>query len=107
MRGHSIYFIDYNQILPHLYRGGMVEIQFSIQYNKLLKIILSLKKIFYHFNIFPFIFVLKKIDPSNKSYIFNFPKNAYSIGLTYPKKMYSNNKPYFKNLYTLLLKNKW
>ena len=102
----SIYFIDYNQILPHIYRGGMVEIQFSIQYNKLIKIIQSLKKTFYHFNIFPFIFVLKKIDPSNKNYIFNFPKNAYSIGLTYPKKMYSNNKPYFKNLYSLLLKNK-
>ena len=36
----------------------------------------------------------------------NFPKNNYSIGLTYPKKVYTNNKFYFKNLYTILFKNK-
>ena len=102
----SIYFIDYNQILPHLYRGGMIEIQFSTRYNKLFKLMQTLKKTFTHFNIFPFIFVLKKIDASNKPYMFNFPKNNYSIGLTYPKKVYTNNKFYFKNLYTILFKNK-
>ena len=102
----SIYFIDYNQVLPYFFRGGMIEIQFSVGLNKLYNLILHLKKISLNFNVFPLIFVLKKIDMSNKNYMFNFPKYNFSVSLLFSKKTYNNNRSYFKNLYKTIFKNK-
>lgn len=101
----SMYF-DLIQIIPHFFRCGMIEIQFSVQTKKLLNLISSLKKNFYLFNIFPSYFLLKKMDSSNKKYLFNFPKNNSCITLAFSKKDYDDNKIYFNNLYKILLKNK-
>ena len=101
----SMYF-DLIQVLPNFHRGGLIEIQFDVQRNKLFNLITALKKIFFHFNVFPSAFVLKKAITSKKNYIFNFPKNNFSITLTFSKKDYNNNKIFFKNFYQLLFKNK-
>ena len=101
----SMYF-DLIQVLPNFHRGGLIEIQFDVQRNKLFNLIAALKKIFFQFSVFPSAFVLKKLISSNKNYLFNFPKNNFSITLTFSKKDYNNNKIFFKNFYKLLFKNK-
>ena len=101
----SMYF-DLIQIIPHFFKRGMIEIQFSIKTNRLLTLISNLKKNFYNFNIFPFYFILKQMDVANQKYLFNFPKNKSCITLAFSKKDYDNNKIYFNNLYKILIKNK-
>ena len=48
----SMYF-DLIQVLPNFHRGGLIEIQFDIQKNKLFNLIAALKKFFFRFNVFP------------------------------------------------------
>jgi len=101
----SMYF-DLIQVIPHFFRGGMIEIQFSTRSSGLLNLISILKKSFIIHNIFPYYFLLKKMESSKKKYHFNFPKNNSCISLAFSKNDYINNKNYFKYIYKILLKNK-
>ena len=101
----SMYF-DLIQVLPNFHSGGLIEIQFDVKKNKLFYLIKELKKIFSNFNVFPTAFVLKKVIATKKNYLFNFPKNDFSITLTFSKIDYNNNKLFFEDFYQLLFKNK-
>ena len=99
-------YFDLIQVLPNFHSGGLIEIQFDVKKNKLFYLIKELKKIFSNFNVFPTAFVLKKVIATKKNYLFNFPKNDFSITLTFSKIDYNNNKLFFEDFYQLLFNNK-
>ncbi len=101
----SIYFIDLNKYLPYYFRGGMIEIQFSVPEKKMFILVKKIKSLFFSEKIFPFFFIIKKLEKSNKKYIFNFPTNKLCISLGFAKKNYLKNKIFFILLYKLLFKN--
>jgi len=101
----SIYFVNINTYLPFFFRKGMIEIQFSIKKNKLFKIIDSIKNKQNHNNIFPFFFILKKMNSTKEKYFFNFPKYNYCISLGYPKAEFLKKKHFFEELYKIFYEN--
>jgi len=102
----SVFLSDVSQSLPYYYRGGLIEIQFGFPEKKLFYLVKEVKKIILKFGVFPIYFIVKKMNKSNKKYIFNFPKNKFSITLSFQKKNYIKNKLFFKILYKILEKNR-
>jgi len=102
---NSIYFINLNKYLPFYFRGGMIEIQFSIQDKKFFYLIEKIKLQFSKYKIYPFFFIIKKLEKSTKNYIFNFPTNNLCVSLGFSKNDYLNKKDFFVLFYNLLFKN--
>ena len=101
----SIYFIDLNKYLPYYFRGGMIEIQFSVPEKNIFILVRKIKSLFFDNKIYPFFFIIKKLEKSNKNYIFNFPTNKLCISLGFAKKDYLKKRSFFTLLYNLLFKN--
>ena len=55
----------------HIFRKGMIEIQFSVEKGKLFHLIDKLKKLQSNNNVYPYFFILKKMEKS--------PKNIFLI----------------------------
>ena len=102
----NVYFVNINTYLPYYFRKGMIEIQFSIPKKNIINIINHIKSLQFKFNVFPYFFILKKMDSSNSKYIFNFPKYNHCISLGFSKQAYLKNKVFFKYLYNLIYKNR-
>ena len=102
----NVYFININTYLPYYFRKGMIEIQFSIPKNNILKTIEQIKSLQFRWRVFPFFFILKKMEISNGKYIFNFPKYEHCISLGFTKHANTTNKIFFKSLYKLIYKNR-
>ena len=101
----SIYFSDFNQFLPLYFRCGMIEIMFSVQTSKFFHLVKILKKSFLKYNIYPFFFIIKKMNISCNKYFFNFPINTFSISISFSKRNYNNNRKFFTILYKILDEN--
>ena len=67
----SVFLSDVSQSLPYYYRGGLIEIQFGFPEKKLNYLVKEVKKNILKYNIFPIYFIVKKMNKSNKNYIFN------------------------------------
>ena len=102
---NSIYFIDLNKYLPFYFRKGMIEIQFSVPNNKIFYVINKIKSLFYSSGIYPFFFIVKKLEKSKKNYIFNFPKNNLCISVGFSKQNYLQKKDFFPIFYSFLFSN--
>ena len=83
----------------------MIEIQFSVPSKNRIKLIERLKSLQFKYNVFPFFFILKKMDKVKKKYMFNFPKYNHCISLGFSQHTYLKNKVFFKLLYKLIYKN--
>jgi|TARA_Y100000294_G_scaffold177748_1_gene204595 decaprenylphospho-beta-D-ribofuranose 2-oxidase len=101
----AIYVSNYISNLPKFFRSGFLELQFSVKYQNLIKLIEELKKLIKLSKIYPIFFILKKLDKSSKNYFFNFPKFNHSISLGFSKEEFINNKNFFKKFYKVLEKN--
>jgi len=101
----NTYFVNINTYLPYYFRKGMIEIQFSIPNQNIVKTIKQIKSLQFKTNVFPIFFILKKMDSSKGKYIFNFPKYNYCISLGFSKKINIKNDSFFKSLYKLIYRN--
>ena len=101
----NTYFVNINTYLPYYFRKGMIEIQFSIPNQNIIKIINQIKSLQFDSNTFPIFFILKKMNSSKGKYIFNFPKYKHCISLGFSKKINIQNISFFKSLYKLIYKN--
>jgi len=102
----SVYPFNINAYLPHYFRKGMIEIQFSIKFFFLLRIINAIKNAQFSNSVFPMFFIVKKMEKIKNKYFFNFPKYNYSISLGYTKKQLLDNTIFFKKLYQIIFENK-
>ena len=101
----NTYFVNINTYLPYYFRKGMIEIQFSIPKKNIIKTIHQIKNLQFDLNVFPFFFILKKMDSSKGKYIFNFPKYNHCISLGFSKKSNLRNDLFFNSLYKLIYRN--
>ena len=94
----SIYFVNINTNLPSFFRKGMIEMQFSVPSKNRIKLIEQLKSLQFRYKVFPFFFILKKMEKVKKKYMFNFPKYNHCISLGFSQHTYLKNKVFFKLL---------
>ena len=83
----------------------MTEIQFSIPKKNIIKTINEIKNLQIDSNIFPYFFLVKKMNVSKGRYIFNFPKYNHCISLGFSKKPNQSYDNFFKSLYKIIYKN--
>ena len=102
----NTYFVNINTYLPFYFIYGMTEIQFSIPKQNIIKTIEEIKNLQIRSNIFPYFFLVKKMDISKGKYIFNFPKYNHCISLGFSKKPNSSYNSFLNYLYKIIQKNK-
>ncbi len=101
----NTYFVNINTYLPFYFTHGMTEIQFSIPKKNIIKTINDIKNLQIDSNIFPYFFLVKKMNVSKGRYIFNFPKYNHCISLGFSKKPNQSYDNFFKSLYKIIYKN--
>ena len=101
----NTYFVNINTYLPYYFTHGMTEIQFSVPKKNIIKTIREIKNLQFNSNIFPYFFLVKKMQISKGKYIFNFPKYNHCISLGFSKKPNRSYDLFLSSLYKILHKN--
>ena len=102
--GEILYPTSLINILPVLFKSGMIELQFSINPKKFIKFYNNLINLSYRHNFYFYYFLIKKMHKARNNYFTNFPKYNLSISISFSKSQYLKNKIFFEKFSTLFNK---